>query len=62
MSEAEALAGTDILVLASEGIRPIPATLVRALAGGVVPVASRLPAYEELLVQGEYGFEFEPGE
>ncbi len=62
MSEAEALAGTDILVLASEGIRPIPATLVRALAGGVVPVASRLPAYEELLVQGEYGFEFEPGD
>jgi predicted metal-dependent phosphoesterase TrpH/glycosyltransferase involved in cell wall biosynthesis len=62
MSEAEALAGTDILVLASEGIRPIPATLVRALAGGVVPVASRLAAYEELLVQGEYGFEFEPGD
>ncbi|MGH2881696.1 MAG: glycosyltransferase family 4 protein, partial [Solirubrobacteraceae bacterium] len=62
MSAGEALAGADILVLASEGIRPIPATLVRALAGGVVPVASRLPAYEELLGQGEYGFEFEPGD
>jgi glycosyltransferase involved in cell wall biosynthesis len=62
MSEAEALVAADILVLASEGIRPIPATLVRALAGGVVPVASRLPAYEELLGQGEFGFEFEPGD
>ena len=62
MSEAEALAGADILVLASEGIRPIPGMLVRALAGGVVPVASRLPAYEELLGQGEYGLEFEPGD
>jgi predicted metal-dependent phosphoesterase TrpH len=35
---------------------------VRALAAGVVPVASRLPVYEELLGEGEYGFEFEPGE
>ena len=42
--------------------RPVPGTLVRALAAGVVPVASRLPAYEELLGQGEYGFEFEPGD
>jgi glycosyltransferase involved in cell wall biosynthesis len=62
MSEAEALAGADILVLASEGIRTIPGTLVRALAGGLVPVASRLPTYEELLGQGEFGFEFEPGD
>jgi predicted metal-dependent phosphoesterase TrpH/glycosyltransferase involved in cell wall biosynthesis len=62
MSESEALAGADVLVLASEGLRTSPGTLVRALAGGVVPVASRLSAYEELLGQGEYGFEFEPGD
>jgi glycosyltransferase involved in cell wall biosynthesis len=62
VSEADALAGADVLVLASEGLRPIPGTLVRALAGGVLPVASRLRAYEELLGQGEYGFEFEPGD
>ena len=62
MSEAEALAGADVLVLASEGLRPVPGTLIRALAAGVVPVASRLGAYEELLGQGEYGFEFEPGD
>jgi len=62
VSEAEALAGADALVLASEGIRTVPGMLVRALASGVVPVASRLPAYEELLGQGELGFVFEPGE
>jgi glycosyltransferase involved in cell wall biosynthesis len=62
VSEADALAGADVLVLASEGLRPVPGTLVRALAGGVLPIASRLSAYEELLGQGEYGFEFEPGD
>ncbi len=62
MSQADALAAADVLVLASEGIRTLPDVLVRALAGGLVPVASRLPAYEELLGQGEFGFEFEPGD
>ena len=62
MPEAQALAGADVVVLASEGVRPAPGSLVRALAAGVVPVASRLGAYEELLGQGEYGFEFEPGD
>jgi predicted metal-dependent phosphoesterase TrpH/glycosyltransferase involved in cell wall biosynthesis len=61
-SEPQVLAGADVLVLASEGLRPAPGVLVRALAAGVVPVASRLAAYEELLGQGEYGFEFEPGD
>jgi predicted metal-dependent phosphoesterase TrpH/glycosyltransferase involved in cell wall biosynthesis len=62
MTEAQALALADVMVLASDGVRPIPGTLVRALAGGVVPVASRLAVYEELLSEGEYGLEFEPGE
>jgi len=62
VSEADALAGADVLVLASEGLRPLPGTLVRALAAGVLPIASRLGVYEELLGQGEYGFEFEPGD
>jgi glycosyltransferase involved in cell wall biosynthesis len=61
-SEAEVLAGADVAVLASEGLRPIPGTLVRALAGGAVPVASRLPAYDELLFDGERGLLFEPGD
>ena len=50
------------LVLASEGIRTVPGMLVRALAAGVVPVASRLPAYEELLGRGRVGLAFEPGD
>jgi glycosyltransferase involved in cell wall biosynthesis len=61
-SEAECLSRADVIVLASEGVRPIPGTLVRALAAGVVPVTSRLPAYEELLAEGEYGSVFEPGD
>ncbi len=61
-SQAVTLARADVLVLASEGLRTLPGLLLRALAGGVVPVASRLSAYEELLGQGEFGFEFEPGD
>jgi hypothetical protein len=62
LPEAQAVSRADVLVLASEGLRPVPGTLVRALAAGVLPIASRLGAYEELLGQGEYGFEFEPGD
>ena len=62
VTEAQALAGADVLVLASEGLRPAPDTLVSALAAGVVPVASRLPVYEELLGEGKYGLQFEPGD
>jgi glycosyltransferase involved in cell wall biosynthesis len=62
MTEAQSLLLADVIVLGSEGVRPAPGTLVRALAAGVVPVASRLPVYEELLSEGDYGFEFEPGD
>ncbi|HZU61120.1 MAG TPA: glycosyltransferase, partial [Solirubrobacteraceae bacterium] len=62
VSQGEALSGADILVLASDGLRPAPDTLGAALASGVVPVASRLPVYEELLQEGRYGFQFEPGD
>jgi glycosyltransferase involved in cell wall biosynthesis len=62
MTEAEALAGSDIVVLASEGLRPQPGILVQAMAALAVPVAARLPAYEEVLSEGEYGLEFEPGD
>jgi glycosyltransferase involved in cell wall biosynthesis len=58
----EALAGADVLVLASEGVRPQPGLLLRALAGGVVPVASRLSVYDEVLAEGRHGLEFEPGD
>jgi glycosyltransferase involved in cell wall biosynthesis len=62
ISEAEALARADIAVLSSDGVRPTPATLVRALAAGVVPVATALPVYEELLADGDRGLQFQPGD
>ena len=62
MTQDEAIGLADIVVLASDGIRPMPGILVRALAAGAIPVASRLPAYDELLSDGEYGLEFEPGD
>ncbi len=62
LTEAQVLAQADIAVLASEGLRPMPGILVRAVAAGAVPVTSRLPAYEELLSEGRYGLEFEPGD
>jgi glycosyltransferase involved in cell wall biosynthesis len=58
--EAEVLAGADVAVFASDGLRPTPEALVRALVAGAVPVTSRLPVYEELLAEGEHGLEFEP--
>ncbi len=61
-TELQALADADVVVLASEGVRFTPGTLLRALAAGTIPVASRLPAYEELLEEGRLGLEFEPGD
>jgi predicted metal-dependent phosphoesterase TrpH/glycosyltransferase involved in cell wall biosynthesis len=58
----EALSRADVLVLASEGAHPAPGVLARALASGIVPVAPRLPVYEELLSEGRLGLEFEPGD
>jgi glycosyltransferase involved in cell wall biosynthesis len=61
-SAGDALAGADVLALASEGLRPTPGTLLRALGAGVACVAPRLPVYEEVLADGERGLLFEPGE
>jgi glycosyltransferase involved in cell wall biosynthesis len=58
----EVLAGADVLVLASEGVRPTPGVLVSALAAGAVPVTTALPAYDELLGDGGYGLGFQPGD
>src|SRR3954451_17383630 len=58
-TEAQALATADIVVAASSGTAPAPQLLFRAMAGGAVPVASRLPTYEEALGDGERGLLFE---
>jgi glycosyltransferase involved in cell wall biosynthesis len=59
-TEGEAIAGADVLVLASEGVRTTPGALLRGVAAGVVPIVPRLPVYEELLGDGDYGLQFEP--
>jgi predicted metal-dependent phosphoesterase TrpH/glycosyltransferase involved in cell wall biosynthesis len=61
-SEASVLAAADVVVAASVGQAPAPGLLVRALGAGAVPVAARLPAYEEVLRGGARGLLFEPGD
>jgi predicted metal-dependent phosphoesterase TrpH len=48
------------MVAASTGVTPAPQLPLRAMAGGAVPVASRLPQYEEALGDGDRGLLFEP--
>jgi predicted metal-dependent phosphoesterase TrpH/glycosyltransferase involved in cell wall biosynthesis len=61
-AEADLLAGADVAVAASLGQVVAPGVLLRALAAGAVPVASRLAAYEEVLLDGDAGLLFEPGD
>jgi glycosyltransferase involved in cell wall biosynthesis len=58
----EALAGADILVAASDGVAPAPGLLLRAQAAGAVPLASRLPVYEEVVGEGATGLLFGPND
>ncbi|HYZ70363.1 MAG TPA: glycosyltransferase, partial [Thermoleophilaceae bacterium] len=59
-SEAQHLARAHVAVAASSGVAPAPQLVLRALAGGAVPVAARLAEYEEVLREGELGLLFEP--
>jgi predicted metal-dependent phosphoesterase TrpH/glycosyltransferase involved in cell wall biosynthesis len=59
-SEAQHLARAQIAVAASTGTAPAPQYVLRAIAGGAVPVVSRLPEYEDALDDGERGLLFEP--
>ncbi len=62
LSVDDLLADADVLVAASVGHAPAPGLVVRALGAGVIPVVSRLPAYEELVGEGELGLVFEPSD
>ncbi|MEA2271628.1 MAG: hypothetical protein QOI98_336 [Solirubrobacteraceae bacterium] len=62
LPEDELLAGADVVVFASDGALPAPGLLLRAVAAGAIPLASRLPVYEEALGDGERGLLFEPGD
>jgi predicted metal-dependent phosphoesterase TrpH/glycosyltransferase involved in cell wall biosynthesis len=61
-TEDDVLAGADVVVAASFGQLAAPGLIVRALGAGAVPVVARLPAYEELLGDGDLGLRFEPGD
>ena len=56
------LARADALCAASAGIAPRTTTLMKAIAAGAVPVAARIPVYEEVLNDGAEGLLFEPGD
>jgi glycosyltransferase involved in cell wall biosynthesis len=58
----DAYAAADVVVAASLGTAPAPGVLLRALGAAAVPVAARLPLYEEILCDGELGLLFEPGD
>jgi glycosyltransferase involved in cell wall biosynthesis len=60
--EDELLARADVAAFASDGVAPTPGLLLRAVAAGAVPVATRLPVYEEVLGEGERGLLFEPAD
>ncbi|HEX3803793.1 MAG TPA: glycosyltransferase [Solirubrobacteraceae bacterium] len=62
MPVEQALADADVLVLGSDGVMPAPGVLVRALASGIVPVASSIPVYAELLSDGARGLQYAPGD
>jgi glycosyltransferase involved in cell wall biosynthesis len=56
------LGRADVFCAASSGLAPASLTILKAIAAGAVPVASRLPVYEETLRDGEEGLMFEPGD
>jgi glycosyltransferase involved in cell wall biosynthesis len=58
----EVVAGADIVVAASTGQAPAPGLVLRAIAAGAVPVVTRLPAYEEVVDDGEAGLMFDAGD
>jgi len=60
--EGAALTGADIVVAASLGQVTAPGVLVRALGAGAVPLAARVPVYEEVLRDGDLGALFQVGD
>ncbi len=59
---AEFLAGSDVAVLASGGVRAAPGLVRKAFAAGAVPIVSDLELYRELVGEGERGLLFPLGD
>ena len=59
----ESLLGrADVLCATSTGVAPAAGLLQKAIASEAVPLAARIPVYEEMLGDGEYGLLFEAGD
>ena len=58
----ELVARHDAVCAASGGPAPAPDIVRSALAGGAIPVVSRLPIYSELVGEGRYGLLFPAGD
>ncbi|MGC9220162.1 MAG: PHP domain-containing protein [Solirubrobacteraceae bacterium] len=62
LTVAALLAEADALVLGSDGQSPAQELLLQALVSGVVPVATSIPVYAELLDDGRRGLQYTPGD
>jgi predicted metal-dependent phosphoesterase TrpH/glycosyltransferase involved in cell wall biosynthesis len=60
--EDAALTSADVVVAASLGQITAPGVLVKALGAGAVPLAARVPVYEEVLREGDLGLHFQVGD
>ncbi len=56
------LGGADVLCATSAGVAPAAMLIQKAVAAGAVPLASRIPVYEEMLGDGDRGLLFEVGD
>ncbi|HZO60557.1 MAG TPA: glycosyltransferase [Solirubrobacterales bacterium] len=56
------LARADVLCAASTGVAPAAMLVRKGIAAGAVPLAARIPVYEEALGDGDLGLLFEPGD
>ncbi len=54
-TEADVLAWADVAIFASDGAEPNPVGVVRAIAAGAVPIATRLAAHLEVVGQDDRG-------
>jgi predicted metal-dependent phosphoesterase TrpH/glycosyltransferase involved in cell wall biosynthesis len=61
-SLADVLGRADVFCAASSGVAPAAQLVLKAVASGAVPLAARIPVYEELLHDGEEGLFFERGD
>jgi glycosyltransferase involved in cell wall biosynthesis len=58
IDDGDPFAGAHVAVAGSDGARPAPAMLLRAIGAGAVPLAPSLAVYEEVLAEGERGMLF----